>query len=159
MKVSSILVISVIIKLHKMDIFRHILSLNMKVSDILVTSVIIKERGGTIFGHIFSLNIMLFSIPKISGIIKLHSRVVFRDISSDLHLLGDGYNEAEDREGLLAQDSCVDNHNIGNCKLVVKTRYCGNKYVLCQVLLQVLHPGRWGMKKQRELFPGQIPYK
>ena len=77
----------------------------------------------------------------------------------DLHLLGDGYNEAEDREGLLAQDSCVDNHKIGNCKLVVKTRYCGNKYVLCQVLLQVLHPDRWGMKKQRELFPGQIPYK
>ena len=42
MKVSSILVISVIIKLQHRVIFRHIFSLNMKVSSILVISVIIK---------------------------------------------------------------------------------------------------------------------
>ena len=44
MKVSSILVISVIIKLHNRVIFRHIFSLFMKVSNILVISVNIKRR-------------------------------------------------------------------------------------------------------------------
>ena len=44
-----------------------------------------------------------------------------------------GYNEAEDRvditvEDLQVQDSCVDNPYFANCKLIVKARYCGNKY-------------------------------
>ena len=44
-----------------------------------------------------------------------------------------GYNEAEDRveitvDDLQVQDSCVDNPYFANCKLIVKARYCGNKY-------------------------------
>ena len=49
MKVSSILVISVIIKLHNRVVFRHIFSLNMKVLSILVISVIIKLQHRVIF--------------------------------------------------------------------------------------------------------------
>ena len=44
-----------------------------------------------------------------------------------------GYKEAEDRvditvEDLQVQDTCVDNPYFANCKLIVKARYCGNKY-------------------------------
>ena len=57
MKVSSILAISVIIKLHIRVIFRDIFSLNMKVSSILVISVFIKLHDRVIFRNIFSLSI------------------------------------------------------------------------------------------------------
>ena len=56
MKVSSILVISVIIKLHYRVIFRSICSLYMKVSDILVISVIIKLRDRVIFRVTYQLS-------------------------------------------------------------------------------------------------------
>jgi len=44
-----------------------------------------------------------------------------------------GYNEAEDSvsitvENLQVQDDCVDNPYFANCKLIVKARYCANKY-------------------------------
>jgi hypothetical protein len=44
-----------------------------------------------------------------------------------------GYKEAEDSvdlvvEDLQVQDDCVDNPYFANCKLIVKARYCGNKY-------------------------------
>ena len=29
---------------------------------------------------------------------------------------------------LVVQDTCVDNPYFANCKLIVKARYCGNKY-------------------------------
>ena len=50
MKVSSILVISVIIKQHNRVIFRHIFSLYMKVSSILVISVILYLHNRVVFG-------------------------------------------------------------------------------------------------------------
>lgn len=44
-----------------------------------------------------------------------------------------GYKEAEDSvnltvEDLQVQEDCVDNPYFANCKLIVKARYCGNKY-------------------------------
>ncbi len=44
-----------------------------------------------------------------------------------------GYNEAEDStvlrvENLQVQADCSDNPYFANCKLIVKARYCGNKY-------------------------------
>jgi len=44
-----------------------------------------------------------------------------------------GYNEAMDRvviavEDLQIQEDCKDNPYFANCKLIVKARYCGNKY-------------------------------
>merc|ERR1712043_105190 len=52
MKVSSSLVISVIIKLHNRVIFVHIFSLNMKVLSILVISVIISPSGSKVITDI-----------------------------------------------------------------------------------------------------------
>ena len=59
MKVSSILVISVIIKPHNRVIFRNIFSLNMKVSSILVISVIIKPHSRVNLRDIFSVSTKL----------------------------------------------------------------------------------------------------
>jgi len=44
-----------------------------------------------------------------------------------------GYSEAQDSvnivvEDLQVQDDCVDNPYFANCKLIVKARYCANKY-------------------------------
>ena len=57
MKVSGILVISVILYLHSRVVFSNIFSLNMKVLDIPVVSVIIKLQNRVIFKDIFSLSI------------------------------------------------------------------------------------------------------
>ena len=54
MKVSSIPVISVIIKLHNRVIFRHIFSLNMKVLGILVITVVIRLHIMVILRDILS---------------------------------------------------------------------------------------------------------
>ena len=55
MKVSSILVIIVIIKLHNRVIFRGIFSLNIRESSTLVISVITKLHTSIIFKDIFGL--------------------------------------------------------------------------------------------------------
>ena len=58
MKKTSILVISVIIKLQDRVVFRSIFSLNMKVSNILVISVIIKLQDRVILRDTFGLAIL-----------------------------------------------------------------------------------------------------
>ena len=73
MKVSSILVISVIIKLQDRIIFRHIFSLNMKVSSTLVISVIINLQNRQIFRDIFGL-----------AMLKIQSRIYNK---SNMHIL------------------------------------------------------------------------
>ena len=76
MKVSSILVISVIIKLHKKAVFRNTFSQYMKVSSILVLNVIIKLQQRVIFRHIFNPNMKVSSILVLCVIIKLHNNVI-----------------------------------------------------------------------------------
>ena len=83
MKVSSILVMSVIIKLRDRISFRNIFSLYMKVSSILVISVILDLLIGVLFRDIFSQSMKVSSILVISVIIKLHNRVTFRRIFSE----------------------------------------------------------------------------
>ena len=61
MKVSSMLVISVTIKLHIRVIWQLIFNLNMKVSSMLVTSVTIKLQDSITWKLIFNLNIKVFS--------------------------------------------------------------------------------------------------
>ena len=51
-KHEGIRVISVILNLHYREIFRHIFRINMKVSSILVVNVIIKLRKRVILMHI-----------------------------------------------------------------------------------------------------------
>ena len=61
---------------------RHIFSLNMKVSSILVISVIIKLQHRVISRDIFSLNMKASSILVINVIIKLLYAVILTDTKS-----------------------------------------------------------------------------
>ena len=72
MKVSSFLVISVIITLQIVVIFGNIFSINMKVSSILVISAIIKLFKRIIWRDTFSLN-MRTSLTCINFTVKSHS--------------------------------------------------------------------------------------
>ena len=78
MKVSGILVISVIIKLHNRVVFRDIFSLYMKASNILVISVIIKLHNRVILRNIFSPYIKVSINLVIRVIIKLYDQVITR---------------------------------------------------------------------------------
>ena len=62
MKVFSILVICVIIKIQEWVVFRNIFTLNMKVSSILVINVINNLQGMVISRNIFSINMKVLSL-------------------------------------------------------------------------------------------------
>ena len=80
--ISSIIVISVIIKLQHRVVFRLIFSLYMKVSSIHVISVIIELHNRVVFRDIFNQHMKVSSILVISVIIKLQREVIFRNIFS-----------------------------------------------------------------------------
>ena len=85
MKELDIRVISVIINLKQRYVSKNILSLNMKVSDILVISVIFKLQQSKVFG-IICWNIRSerkkWNTFVISAFTKLRNNEVFRDIFS-----------------------------------------------------------------------------
>ena len=91
MKVSSILVISVILNIHDKAVFRLIFSLYMKVLSILVMSVIIKLHYKRVFRYIFSLNMKVSGILVISVIIKqqdgINLRITYQQSTFKLHTL------------------------------------------------------------------------
>ena len=81
MKVSSILVICLIIKLQEWVVFRDIFSLNIK-SNILAISVIKKLQHRGVFRGILSPNMKVSSILVINVINNLPEKVISRNIFS-----------------------------------------------------------------------------
>ena len=76
---SSILALSVIIKLQKSVVFRLIFSLYMKVSNIHAVSVIIKQHNVVVFRLIFKLSMKESSILVIIVVIKPIENICFCD--------------------------------------------------------------------------------